>query len=50
MSRKHPGMSDTYNSKRFIHKFMRGERARSEYFRKITGKAKGHNEISNEHP
>jgi hypothetical protein len=28
MSRKHPGMSDTYNSKRFIHNFMRGERAR----------------------
>jgi hypothetical protein len=50
MSRKHPGMSETYNSKRFIHKFMRGERARREYFRKITGKVRSLSEISKESP
>lgn len=38
MSRKHPGRSDTYNSKRFVHKFMKCERARREYFRRLAGK------------
>lgn len=37
MSRKHPGMSESYNTKKIIHKYKKGERARKEYFKALSG-------------
>lgn len=38
MSRKHPGSSEAYNCKKLVHKFMKGERSRRDYFRRLSGK------------
>lgn len=37
MSRKHPGMSESYNTKKIIHKYKKGERARKEYLKALSG-------------